>query len=111
MRRAEIIERLEKADGPDRELDHAIDAMLPTGVPRHVWRPIYTASLDAAIALVERTLPGYIWSVSDGDEHGPNALVHRPDDKSPVGDMAATPAIALLISMFRALEAKEAGNG
>lgn len=68
----------------------------------------YTASIDAAVALVERGLPRADWRVTgypsrhlglaeirrrDADEFGPPAL-------------GATPAIALCIAMLRAREAQ-----
>jgi len=84
-----IIERLEKAEGGDRELDcwigyvadlreddmswrgkidkfgidHAVAAA--TGYS-NVWRsvlPYYTSSMNAAITLVETMLPGWAWKV------------------------------------------------
>lgn len=140
---AEIIERLEKATGPSRELDGRIGYIFDIGesdsglrwrdvVRTHdfswaelgermdrrtsIWRtliPHYTASLDATIALVERKLPGCMWSVSNidgpdatiwlkdwaetGELYGPRVSSNRPENE----------AIALLIAMFRALESKE----
>lgn len=44
----DLIERLEKATGPDRELDDAI--RVACGFPPKPWN--YTASLDAALTLV-----------------------------------------------------------
>lgn len=86
---SELIARLEKADGPDRELDRAIMALFYTRERRYIgcrcdpsccpegahldevwvdpdtdrWRTTardgfeFTASLDAALALVERVRP------------------------------------------------------
>ena len=104
MRRAEIIERLEKAEGPDRELDADIDIFLFGG--ETVWKqanytmemypasrrasknhvggfanehvPLYTASLDSAIALVERTLPGWGFYLRSDKEGNGCGLVY-PD--------------------------------
>lgn len=101
----DIAKRLKEAAGPDRELDlklcmygHSIlhqgeaDAylMLPVGskhsprlYPKH-----FTLSIDAALVLVERTLPGWRWTVtSDGREEGvPKAWIwlelHFPDDEA-----------------------------
>src|SRR5690242_13610691 len=61
-------ERVAKAVGPDRELDHALHGIW-NDVARKVtlteaenapgWdTPAVTASIDAALALVERKLPG-----------------------------------------------------
>lgn len=76
---ADIIERLEAAEGPDRELDARVHAAanpddldmtnigyLPGEVcaelagfkgVRSIAAPAYTTSLDAAVGLVERMLP------------------------------------------------------
>ena len=121
---ADIIARLEKAEGPDREIDGFIALVegwtfekmegdrspywRKPGVTDYFMRsdlPRYTASIDAAIALVERILPdpaillGYgqdaltkPWariSVSCGSSHG------------------ATLPLAILRALFRALDAKE----
>lgn len=178
MTRAEIIERLEKADGPDRELDAEIMFDLfakPVGQKSdggpvgYIWPednpswnfgirfpgkdrewfakcrsridgetllverdgafvlmnairiPALTASLDAAIALVERTLPGWYWRAGRTSLF-PNgwANLHEfhPDHTDPgknefgyTGGKVPNPACALLVCLFRALEAKETGNG
>lgn len=78
---SELIERVEKCSGPDRELDCLIDCFRhnreflgwtadtgivgyryehPTiGADLGCWRIGYTSSLDAALALVEEKLPGW----------------------------------------------------
>ena len=59
----DLIERIEAASGPDRELDHEIYEYLGSPVVRMVsatthgtdlvnWAPFYTASVDAALTLV-----------------------------------------------------------
>lgn len=53
----ELIGRLERATGPDREIDDAL--RIAFGYPPKPWD--YTASIDAALALVERVLPGWFW--------------------------------------------------
>lgn len=118
MSNADLIARLEALTGPvdGGEIDRLIKLSpwyhdTPSSDP--LWGLFVRAlqgSLDAAIALTERLLPGYVWSISDGDEHGPNAFVHHRDNKMPVGDMAATPAIALLIATLKALATKEEGT-
>jgi hypothetical protein len=80
-----IIERLEKADGPDAWTSHliavAVGVYPADGIEainhdaKVVWFrkgqvqdpcPDYTASLDAAIALCERMLPGCDYTVKGG---------------------------------------------
>lgn len=140
MTRAEIIDRLEKAGVPDRELDAAImrhvgDAPHEGPRPLQDWKyegsgrwhlsefnqphpgytilaPAYTASLDAAIALVEKMLPGWRWTVfgphPDFTERFAHADLWKRDPSvmitEPVSEKAATPALALLLALFRAME-------
>lgn len=80
-----LISRVEKATGPDRELDCLLDCLrygrefiewtADTGIVGYryksgaigwdlgCWRIGYTSSLDAAKALVEELLPGWWWKV------------------------------------------------
>lgn len=63
-----LLARVEKATGPDREIDHEFDYLL--------WHPVqalhnpdsapaFTASIDAALALVEKVLPlAYVISMA-----------------------------------------------
>lgn len=53
----DLLERVRSATGPDRELDEALRVQL--GYPPKPWN--YTASIDAALALTERVLPGWVW--------------------------------------------------
>jgi hypothetical protein len=119
-----LIERVEKLEGPCRDVDYEIGRALidsrweddfddlgnPVQVNLHFRdqqsigdsRP--TASLDAAIALCERVLPGCGWQV-----HSPRKNVA---DFSTAGLMvgdtfasghAKTPAIALVLATLKAL--------
>lgn len=54
-----LLERVKAATGPDRELDEAIRFYFdPVGSVYYSESSAYTASIDAALALVERMLPG-----------------------------------------------------
>ena len=115
-----LIERLERARGPDRELDAAIfgfDKPMahttgPTN-PRMIEShpiPDYTASLDAAVALVERELPGWSWmarwSRDNADEQHYGAAYVKPltgDDEGDFVGCASTPALSLCLATLRAL--------
>jgi len=145
-----IIERLEKATGPDRELDcdiafatNAYDFKLSHGFENchiergnsrndegvevivadkgklHYWEPYnrYTSSLDAAISLFEIMLPDWHRALVNYRSHdgvvevaeiGPNRWADRGECAPPDNIIAEgkTPSIALLIAMFRALEAE-----
>lgn len=55
----ELLERVKAATGPDRELDYAISRFADGELVRHSSLHLpYTASIDDALALVERKLPG-----------------------------------------------------
>jgi hypothetical protein len=89
---SELIERVKAATGPDRELDALLYAIVAdhrtvrenmhpefgrqllarNNRPPHdeYWLdhpatvfPAYTASIDAALALAERVLPGCVWTI------------------------------------------------
>jgi len=121
-----LIDRLSKLDGPDRGVDaqiyilfnipaeragridyaHGMVGWWPKDGPyvSAVTVPAYTASVDAAIALAERVLPGWGW-LAQNCGHPAGVLVK--DDIAYEG-RGATPAIALCIAILRA---KEASNG
>lgn len=123
-----LIKRLEKAEAGSRELDRdlakLIDrsewdkcanwASMPCGAPPDAidrdalrWLPTYTTSLDAALALAERVLPG----CEPGfmlEQRLPQRSIWAawvrpyPEDSS----FAATPALALCIAILRAPQGK-----
>lgn len=147
---SDIIERLEKATGPDRVLDAAIllaiegwtmheDTDPKIGVfafwEGEPWKSTchncssweaVTASIDAAIALVERMLPGcevamtdihpdfvnenqnrHAVDIANGLRWETSDVCHEPIYDLQVSGSASTRPIAILIALFRALEAKE----
>ena len=70
-----LIERVERATGPDREIDAVLFILFPSltdgkppfnaeSDPWHLqWtRPAYTSSLDAVVVLVERELDDREWA-------------------------------------------------
>ena len=114
-----LLERVEKAEGPDRELDDAIDKWkLDTLLTRDTSArfalicPPYTASIDAAVALVEKMLPGWKWCVQR-EIHPDNwffAYVFIVNEGTSFADhrgMAHGPALALIAALLRALIAQE----
>lgn len=129
----ELLARVESATGPDRELNcllaSAIDPELEdyepserfpgclqrNGIPG--WTtgaPLYTHSLDAALALVERVLPG---SVPPPRQDMPlwlprvarwfngkwEATLYRSTDGYTAEGRGPTPALALLAALLKAL--------
>lgn len=138
----EILERLEKAEGPDREIDawliFALDleqryiAGGKEPIPRDIkwdgvefslydengkhgfWGPHvvpeFTASLDAAVALVEKMLPEWWWRVNGGSPATKGRL--RTACVAPIGthdtinEIGMTAPLALLAAMAKALIAE-----
>lgn len=133
----DLLVRVEAATGPDRELDGRIWAGISavkylewdgagvlwqesSGGLRHQTDsriPLFTASIDAVVALIERVLPEGAWGCGLNVHHRtPNAHIHIHDGK---GDFitffsspptTATPALALLAALLKALIAMEEQN-
>lgn len=126
---AALIERVEKATGPDRQLDCLLDCIrhdrefiewtADTGVtgyrykhPRIVWGSgtwreeiAYTSSLDAALALVEEKLPGWTWTRAiDGQ-----IALWRPGGASPEARQPklVTEAATISVALLRALQSQQ----
>ncbi len=134
---SDLIAKLEALDGPSRE----VDALIATTIGGFVyekrgrdqkawyypsdggWRrqlyssfadklPAYTASLDAASAIVERVLPGWSWEARRSGFGNGQASVWNPMEQPRPGttiraDHKSSPAIALLIAALKALEARD----
>jgi len=64
--------------------------------------PNYTTSIDAALALVERLLPGWSWRI--GNRPGGGAWVLLGTSRQE--HLGATPALALLSALLAALSSK-----
>ncbi len=113
-----LLERVEAASGPDRELDKALwyklifdpaldkkdDSYLQlVGSPY----PAYTSYIDAALALKDRILPGHAVAVGDmafeGGARLPWGCVWSPGGFIIGQAEAKTPALALLAALLRAV--------
>lgn len=126
-----LIARVEALSGPDRQvstdvnralrqpdvprLTGGIDAAMFTTSPH--WGPHITASLDAVVALAERVLPGWDWSVHSHKQG------QTPSYRDAWGGMRAppvgrvsgilyesngyTPTLALLLALLRAVQADQ----
>ena len=75
--------------------------------------PVVTASLDAAVALVERVLPGFHWHVETMAKPHTQWIAEMYDHEAErprgvkQGHSKATPALALCLACVRALIAQE----
>lgn len=116
----ELAERLERATGPDRELDKAIHGLLfpprpvatdedqpPPGfgsgfLSGDYWGSGYTSSIDAAMTLVPEG-----WDRIEQEQSRERAwariTVHRNGFAPQYESRAATPALALCAAALRAL--------
>jgi hypothetical protein len=124
-------DRLRAASGGDRELDIAVGGLWPNppfNVSDKVFRnakpvcPFFTASIDAALALCERKLPGRslllaspsgVWAAHmprAGQSIHTAALVEEYDGE-PLEDFdhasAPTAPLAILIALLEAMIGKE----
>lgn len=139
-----LISRVEKATGPDRELDARIWAYFAgvkyvshnapygdvhgrtqveytvppmrtrvvTNLPRTPHAEPVTTSVDAAISLAERVLPGWGWGITHGSEKAEDVqgnvfpkAIPFPAHLDCYG-YHAIPAIALVLATLRALQSK-----
>jgi len=134
MSYSDIIKRLEDATGPDVELEGRIWCAAngycfvmwdgagcvykeePNGDIQHmraITERRYTASIDAAIALVERMMKTYSLSMGIDPSGNGASLVIWPNGFSgytelgPYEGCATSLPVAILLALFRALEAKE----
>lgn len=140
----ELVERVTKATGPDREIDVAICLALsyigcfpaPLNLRRSDdagWldyeadedgdgrlvdctdvAPELTASTDAALALVERKLPGVWWIMSKGKLSEGEALfacqlLFGADESLAIEDADTLP-LAIILALLRALSSQEASK-
>ncbi|NTA27421.1 hypothetical protein [Allorhizobium ampelinum] len=122
---AEIIKRLEEATGLDTSIDGAIALWQGwtfekrKGDNSRYWRkpgvteyynrselPNYTASIDTSISLVERMLPSEWFDLGGGINEGQwECNIHT--DYIEVQEIKPTAPLAILLALFRVLEAKE----
>ena len=114
----ELLERVKKATGPDKELD--ADILKALGF--HAWAgrmsypkpPIWvdfggsdiTASVDASLALVERRLPNTMKRVCDDDNGDPRAELVT-ETMGYAREHGATWPLAILAALLSALIAQE----
>lgn len=132
----ELLERVEAATGPDREIDAAIWLQMVPGATRKQWSyvhartnrvcsvdetrdagrliivPAYTASIDAAVGLVERMLPMGTWSLYNSDpkcipKGGSAYIFADSDDEDSFRAAGATPALALIAALLKAMIASK----
>jgi hypothetical protein len=119
----DLIKRLEEAEAGSRELDCdlaemlgevPVDAFRMHGVmtgrygtgPYSAWTaPNYTTSVDAALALVERVLPGWCWMIERHKNGTVTAGLHEWNAYREADQLTAnTPALALCAAILKATD-------
>lgn len=117
---AALRERVRTATGPDHELTLAVAVACGAQVcPRNhrfirwpgedatYWQPPpYTASIDAAVALVERVLPNKEYRLDSGHKHRPHARIYL-EKRLSVARHSATLPLAILAALLAALDARD----
>lgn len=124
-----LIEKLEKAERPNYALEVEIfkffnpdyrDYVEGRGglvhrndgedqrVLSNVRPPNVTASIDAAVSLAERVMPGWDWGMQSFGEDGAQGKVwkHGWHDDTVVRAYHASPTIALVLATLRALQSR-----
>lgn len=115
-----LIERLEAAGGGSRELDAEIARLFGgQAIARFgdwdcredgtgIWRPLprYSSSLDAALALAERVLPGYCVGVCQADQTSWGAWIGA---RPAFARRYSTAPLALVIAILKARATLEQG--
>lgn len=113
-----LIERLEKASGPDDALNREV--CIAAGVVPRIEAPFNAAgegvevyppvmwSIDAALAFVERVLPGVHWQIAFDPEQRFWVGVGQPGERED-GYSHYAP-LAILIASLKALQERE-GDG
>lgn len=126
-----LLERLEKAEGPDRGLDADIAVACGLGLSRGFYEiyisnwfgfnnfplPTFTFSFHPTVALIELVLPGWSWScMRSGFRTPAHARVWETDSAQSkyleydAKHNSGSPPLALLCALFRALIAMEEDN-
>lgn len=115
---SDLIERVERATGADRELDAELawallDQDWSSGPERAVSEPLsrilllpaYTGSVDDALALIERVRPGWDYRVErNGSLHSAAVWKSGTYIGGYGAEDAPTPALALCLALLRAME-------
>lgn len=102
----DLLVRVEAATGPDWELDYGLFRAFAIPGRSNDWNPsagnMFTSSIDAAVALIERVLPHSLIGLSNDRTEGWTAKVRLS-----CGKRMPDPALALLSALLKALIARE----
>ena len=121
---SDIIEKLEKAEAGSRELDYQVFRVFAESEGFNFWNPDwgheYTCSVDAAISLAEKVLPGWQYTLSSTrsahEDRRPWADVAsdawiNDENETEWGDAsAATLPMALCLAILKAKAQQQEGG-
>lgn len=130
MELKELIERVKAATGPDRELDSDLGFTLgwyANGYEFYAWAEAdgtfvesvnpkpFTASIDAALALTQRVLPGWTLARLSQDDHKLWYVELRQGHATSYGRVVIAPStihglplpLAIILALLTALDQKE----
>lgn len=102
--------RLAEATGPSKELDYAIWRTFDEPTDPTSWQPQYSYSIDSAVGLASRVLPGWALELHRHEKPIPDMTwgAHLVKDAmTRVGALSDYPALALCTAIVRALMQKE----
>lgn len=108
MTYSEILEKLEAATGPDREIDWMVFEAAHPGAADTEYAPPYTASLDATAELIKSELLGWEWEAKGPNRPLANVWYSGVFLHTAIEKKGATPPLALLTAAIRALADKDA---
>jgi hypothetical protein len=102
-----LLDRVEKARGPDRNIDADLDLLCrsvePTGSKETGEQ--FTTSEEVALAFVQLMLPGWRAALFGRNFSGEYQGVVRRDEDSYIG-RGGTPALAIIAATLRALQVR-----
>lgn len=111
---AALIARVEGATGPDRNLDAQIcRAVLNSPQVERATCPAYTASIDSAIALVQKHFPlGSGWNYTMAAAYGRFSIIPNDGKSTGIHDKrcghgnGSTIPLSILSALLKALQAR-----
>jgi hypothetical protein len=117
MNITDLIKRVEGATAGSEELDSDIGCYFSEPGGPYDTKPTFlinprpvSRSLDAALALCERVLPGSGLSINIDNYKSVTIWPPKTISGGSFECTAPTPALALILAMLKALQAKEVGN-
>lgn len=112
MNLAELIDRVERAERGSLQLDvDVLEVVWPRWITEsEELARFVTSSVDSALGLVERVLPGWEYCISKGLNEPACASISPANRVTDACGEATTPALALVAATLRALQEQSDGR-